>query len=221
MGKYCKIIFKYYKMLALSKIVIKNFFSIQYSYLVYSFFVKKSRWYFHKKLQINGLRNVHCKHLLIGLGSTGFNHKGDLSVMNIQGILKIQGRYTIGRGSRIVVGKNGKLTIGHGGYLNSNCILIAMDYISIGDNCIVGWDCQIMDDDFHTIIYKDKSSILDGVIIGNNVWIGSGVKIFKGSRIPDNSVIAANSVVRGDFKEPNTLIAGTPAIVKRKEIHWK
>lgn len=95
---------------------------------------------------------------------------------------------------------------------NSICIVARSKTISIGENTLIGGNCQIMDTDFHPLwppsirkIYSDD--LYDKpVLIGKNVFIGLNVIILKGSKIGDNSVIAAGSVVSGEI--PSNCIAG-------------
>lgn len=175
----------------------------------------------HQKVKIKGIHNIIIKSKLqIGLGDIGFSHKSDLTFFNIEGKIIFNGDYFIGRGCRINIGKNGVVEIGWGGYINCNTSIIIMNFLKIGNNCIIAWNCEFLDDDFHQIFYDNKKKSMAGIQIGNDVWIGSGVKIFKGTTISDGSVIASNSIVRGQFEEKNVLIAGHPARVIKREINW-
>ena len=53
------------------------------------------------------------------------------------------------------------------------------------------------------------------VVVGNDVWIGRGAKIVGGVTIGHGAVVAAYSVV-AKHVEPYTLVAGAPAVVKRR-----
>lgn len=53
------------------------------------------------------------------------------------------------------------------------------------------------------------------VIVGNDVWIGRGAKIVGSIMIRDGAVVAAYSVVTKSV-EPYTVVAGAPAIAKRR-----
>lgn len=52
--------------------------------------------------------------------------------------------------------------------------------------------------------------------IGNNVYIGSGAIIFGDIDIADNCFIGANATVNKSVIEQNCIVAGTPAIVKKR-----
>jgi acetyltransferase-like isoleucine patch superfamily enzyme len=144
-----------------------------------------------------------------------------LTVINVNGTLNINGDYSIGKGCRIDIGKYGIIEIGNGGYLNANSNFIIMHKLTIGDNCAISWNCQILDEDFHEITYNGQSTSDNRIVIGNNVWIGSGVKIYKGTTIPNGCVIASDSIVKGRFLQQNTLIGGHPAKVLKENITWK
>lgn len=188
----------------------------------------KYKWYFsknitpHHSVTIKGVANIFSDFpLSIGMEYVGFSHKSDITFLNICGRLQINGSYSIGRGCRFDIAEKAIVNIGKGGYINVNSTFIIMHGLTIGDNCIISWGCQFLDEDFHRIEYEGQKKVANEIVIGNNVWIGCGVKIYKGTRIPDGSVIAANSVVRGVFTKKNVLIGGHPAKIIKEKINWK
>lgn len=194
------------------------------SFLLY--FVYKIRYsknfILHHKVKVKGITNIQTKERLeIGMSYIGFMHKSDVTYLNIQGKLIVNGPYSIGRGCRFDIAENAVIRVGKGGYINANSTFIIMHGLTIGDNCVISWECQFLDEDFHEIDYPGKKVTPNEIIIGNNVWIGCGVKIYKGSVIPDGCVIAANSIVRGVFSSNNSLIGGHPAKVIKEAINWK
>lgn len=198
-----------------------NFFLVLLRGVFYKLFFNKTILV-HQKVVLRGIKNIHAKNKIeIGISYVGFMNKADKTYLNIKGQLQIQGKYSIGRGCRIDIGKDALVTIGNGGYINANTNIIIMHRLAIGDNCAISWDCQFLDDDFHIITYEGKKSIDSSIIIGNHVWIGCGVKIYKGTVIPNGCVIASNSIVRGKFDIENSILAGNPAIVIKKSIEWK
>jgi acetyltransferase-like isoleucine patch superfamily enzyme len=176
----------------------------------------------HQHVKIKGLKHIESKEKIeVGIAYVGFMHKTDKTYLNINGKLRIKGKYVIGRGCRIDIGKNAEISIGEGGYINANTFLIIAHKLTIGDNCAISWNCQFLDEDFHEISYLGKQKLNNSILIGNNVWIGSGVKIYKGTIIPDGCVVASDSVVKGVFHIKNSLIGGVPAKMIKENIHWK
>lgn len=92
------------------------------------------------------------------------------------------------------------------------------NYIEIGDNTIISWDCCIMDRDYHA--FNSDYEQIKHVLIGKHVWIGCHVLILKGICIGDGAVIAAGSVVTKDIPS-KCLAGGNPAKVIKENIKWK
>jgi len=103
----------------------------------------------------------------------------------------------------------------------SGVTIYARKSIFIGDNCTIGANVKILDNDFHPIdpvarLNNDESFIKSKeIVIGNNVFIGGNAIILKGTRIGDNSVIGAGSVVSGEFG-CDVIIAGNPGKLIKK-----
>jgi acetyltransferase-like isoleucine patch superfamily enzyme len=122
---------------------------------------------------------------------------------------------------------NCKLKIGRD--FSSNGTTINLDNcektsVSIGNDCMFSWDVLILPSDSHTIRCNKTKKMLNfakkGVSIGNHVWLAHGVCILKESSIPDNTVVGMRSMVNKQFSETNTIIAGTPAKVIKRNISW-
>jgi acetyltransferase-like isoleucine patch superfamily enzyme len=175
----------------------------------------------HQNVIIRGMKNINTKDILeVGIGYVGFSHKRDTTYINIQGKLNLKGKYSIGRGCRLDIGESAIVSIGSGGYINCNTTLIIMHKLEIGDNCVISWNCQFLDEDFHEIQYSEKKKSENSIVIGNNVWIGCGVKIYKGSVIPDGCIVASDTIIKGVFEIENSLIAGSPAKVIKEKVKW-
>lgn len=176
----------------------------------------------HPSFSIEGAKNIEANDLWLGLHYRGYELSSDQGFFNVKGKLKIAGNYAVGKGCRFDIGKKAKVNIGNGGYINSNTTIIITDYLNIGDNCAISWNCQFLDNDFHTIhINQVEKRSHEGIQIGNNVWIGCGVKVYKGVILPNGCVVASDSVVKSKFLEENCLIAGNPAKVIKTNITWK
>lgn len=177
----------------------------------------------HRNTEIKGVQNIlAAKTLHIGTVSHELNHRKDLTKLDIGGTLKIDGEfYHIGRGCRIDVSKNKILKIGKGGFINPFTHIIVRNGVTIGDDTYISWNCQILDEDYHTVNYEGKTQKDKTIEIGSHVWIANGVCLYQGTKIADGCVIAANSVVRGVFDKPNAIIGGNPAKIIKENVSWK
>ena len=106
-------------------------------------------------------------------------------------------------------------------FINANCLFVISNGLEIGDNTVISWNCQFIDDDFHKINYEGKVESSKIIHIGSHVWIGANSVILKGVSIADGCVIAANSIVTKSVTEQNVLIAGNPAKIIKREIQWE
>src|SRR5207247_9840370 len=115
-------------------------------------------------------------------------------------------------------------------------LLIADQTIEIGSYFLISWIVGIANADFHPI--EPAQRLIDAqalalyfenrparprlktapVKIADNVWIGMNAVILKGVTIGENSVVAAGSVVTKNV-EPNTVVAGNPAVVVKRFRH--
>ena len=94
--------------------------------------------------------------------------------------------------------------------------------VIIGNDCMFSSDVQIWASDTHTITDMNGNCTNIGrfVHIGNHVWLGYGVFVLKNTTIPDDSVVGCKAVVCGKFDFQNSIIAGNPAKVMKKNVNW-
>ena len=190
-------------------------------FLFYFVFYRK-RLFVHQRVSLKGVRNFEGKGIIeVGISYVGFMHRNDRTVININGKLILKGRYNIGRGCRIDIGRNGLVEIGDGGYVNCNTNIVIMHRLSIGDGCAISWGCQFLDDDFHEVLYEGRNDRDPSIHVGDRVWIGCNVKVYKGSVIPNGCIVASDSIVKGRFDKENCLIGGNPARVLREDVSWR
>lgn len=174
----------------------------------------------HQNAIIRGVDNIQTKgRLFIGVANNDFTLSSDKTYLHIKGNMIVEKDFHIGRGCRFVVGKNAKIVLGRS-MVNANTFFIINHSLEIGDHCVISWNCQFLDDDLHSISYKEKKAKSPHIQIGNKVWIGSNVSVYKGVCIPNGCIIAANSVVVSSFSETNCLIAGNPAKVIKHNVDW-
>jgi galactoside O-acetyltransferase len=143
-------------------------------------------------------------------------------------------RVAIGEGS-IVAARlcadrpESEIRIGSRTFIGRSTIICAQG-VTIGDDVLISWGCQIVDHDSHALDWADRSSDVGDwykgskdwskvpcapVVIGNRVWIGFNALVLKGVHIGDGAVVAAGSVVTRDVPA-NSLVGGNPARVIRE-----
>lgn len=128
--------------------------------------------------------------------------------------LSLENNSIIGSGCSILLGENGKISIGENSYIAANSIIGAGERVEIGNNCMISWEVTIIDDDGHT--FKTHSQI-EPIKIGDNVWIGTRAVILKGVVLGNGCVVGAGSVVTKSFPK-NSIIGGVPArLIKTKQ----
>lgn len=116
---------------------------------------------------------------------------------------------TFRRGFSLMIGKNGRVSVGRNCFFNNGCSLNCLNAISIGEGSIFGENVKIYDhnhrfSDFTKTI-KEQGYSVGEVSIGAHCWIGSNVTILKGTSIGERCVIGAGCVISGAV-EPGTLV---------------
>ncbi len=97
-------------------------------------------------------------------------------------------------------------------YINMNATFLDGGHISIGDDCLIGPNVQLLTVNHATRPSErlKKASYAEDICIEKNVWLGGGVIVLPGVTIGTGAVIAAGSVVAGNV-DKNSLYAGNPA----------
>lgn len=168
--------------------------------------------------------NCKCNKYMIKLGfsGAGFVSENKSYIYIGKGKVVFNGSCTIGEGFNIYI-NGGILKIEDNLYANRNLEIQCEKGITIGKDCLIGWNVSIRDTDGHKLIKEGKMTEEKGEInVGKHVWIASHSSVLKESVITDGSVIGCKSLVCGiKMKEMNCLIAGIPAKVIRNNIFWE
>lgn len=105
-------------------------------------------------------------------------------------------------------GKN--IQIGTNVFINFGCSFLGRGGITIGNNVLIGPNCNLMTTN-HPIDPKNrKATISQKIILEENVWLGANVTVCPGVTIGENSIIAAGSVVTKNV-DKNVIVGGVPA----------
>lgn len=95
--------------------------------------------------------------------------------------------------------------------------------LTIGRRSMISNLVEISTTDWHWIIDNEGAVVNENrdVMIGEHVWICRRSLIGKGVSIGNDSVVGACSVVTKSCPESHVLLAGDPAVVKKRGIDWK
>ena len=146
------------------------------------------------------------------------------SYINIRnhGKLLVKNDFSLGQNVQIIVSANASLVFGgkeksSGSGVTSDTKILVSEYIEIGADSIIAWDCCITDSDWHDIEGVTKTR---PVYIGQHVWLAHGVSVLKGAKVADNSIVGAKSLVSSIYTQPAVLLAGSPAIIIKENVTW-
>lgn len=136
--------------------------------------------------------------------------------------LLIQGDFIIGPGVHISVSSNGRLRLGgkrdsSGSGITCNTRIMTRKNVSIGHDVIISWGVFISDSDWHEISWDQPTKPID---IGDGVWISHDVSVLKGSTIGNGCVVGAKSLLSNSTYPDNSVIAGVPGKVVRRNVFW-
>lgn len=176
-----------------------------------------------KIMLIKGVLKLFYKKVLNlkGLKTNGFKHFIGSNVnfwVHSSGFLDIGKKTWFSDFCNIEV-NGGIIKLGYNNFFNTNCKLVSMSKIEIGDNNLFGPNIVIVD---HKHNYMDTTQLIckqgissTPVKIESNVWICANVVITEGVTIGSNIVVGANSVVNTDLLTPG-VYAGAPAKLIKK-----
>lgn len=180
------------------------------------------------KMQGKIVLNVPPRLGLVKIGPHGLGTQDvrySRTMWEVSGVLVVNGKASIGRGSRISIGNNAILTLGDNFGITGRSSIVCQKEITFGDDCLLSWDILIMDTDFHHIMNMNGEVVNQPrpIHIGNHVWIGCRNTILKGVTISDDVIVSANSTLTKSVAESNCVLGGSGkelAVLKRG-ITWK
>jgi len=173
--------------------------------------------------QIELPNNCKTGIIKIGFKSIGiFDHKRSKSIWELKGRIIFKGNSFFGQGTKISVDRAGELVIGNNLSITGEVQIVSVKKVLFGSDCLVSWDCLIMDTDFHKI-FDSNNNILNQpkeVIIGDNVRIGCRSIILKGSKIANNCILGSGSLITNHLSDSNSIYAGNPIKKIKENISW-
>ncbi|KXT68259.1 Maltose O-acetyltransferase [Streptococcus gordonii] len=99
-------------------------------------------------------------------------------------------------------------------YANWNLTMLDVCPITIGNNAMIGPNCQFLTP-LHPLNPEERNSGIEygaPITIGDNFWAGGGVTVLPGVTLRDNVVAGAGAVITKSFGD-NVVLAGNPTHV--------
>lgn len=145
--------------------------------------------------------------------------QGKNNVIRLGKILKIKEQCLLN-----ICGNNAYIHMSDNITINSLEIQISTKgRVVIQEDTMIGKGVEILQTDQHMIFDKDTGLRInqsEDVHIGKHVWLGRECVILGGANIADNSIVGARSVTSSKFSEKNSILAGSPAKIIRRNIIW-
>lgn len=120
------------------------------------------------------------------------------AVLENKGTIIFKGVTSMGGGSAISVGPQGKLIFGDRFANQSGGKIVCYHQIEFGHTVRLGWQCLVCDTDFHTLKTEDGKEYTKGygpIKIGDEVWVGSYSLIYKNTEVPSRCTIASRTLL--------------------------
>jgi len=177
--------------------------------------------------RLNKIKGLHLNGKILFLGNPNIEIKNGAQIHIENGVTINSSNpgYQVNMHSpvKLFADKEGAIIrIGENTRIHGTCIHAYVS-ISIGRNCLIAANCQIIDCNGHELSFEDVDNRVNThsggrpVVIEDSVWIGANTIILPGVRIGRGSVIGAGSVVVSNIP-PMVIAGGNPArIIKTAE----
>ena len=133
-----------------------------------------------------------------------------------------KGSCMIGNNSFIVQGKDSVITFGDGFLATTSLKLVSFKSVEFGKRNIFGWDCVIMDTNFHPLYDIKKKSFRKGygsIKIGDDNWFAAYCKVMHSVTTPQRCIFALGSVVSKSAQfQSYSVHGGTPLSVLSSDV---
>lgn len=138
------------------------------------------------------------------------------------GVIVFKGTCEIGNNSFICQGKDSTIIFGEDFLASTSLKLISFKNVEFGNHVRMGFDCFVMDTNFHPLydMQKQKFKRAYGPIkVGDNNWFGTQCKIMHSVTTPKRCIFGMGSIVtRGCDFESYAVHGGSPLRVLSRNV---
>lgn len=161
-------------------------------------------------VKINYAGGVKCG--MIKLGKWGVSIYPDSGFMfeNHGGTVIFNGSCIMGAGSAVSVGEKATLVIGDNFTATTTLRLACYKNITFGHDVSFGWECIVMDTDFHKMkkLSDGYTKGYGAINIGECCWVGARCMLLKNTNIPAYTTLSAGTRISSDIKTQGYCIVG-------------
>lgn len=134
---------------------------------------------------------------------------------NNGGKIIFKGRCTIGNAAAISVGRNAEVIFGDNFANWAAMKLVSVKGIEFGEGVSIGWNCMIIDTDFHPLYDINAKCLKKAsgkIYISDDNWFAAECKILHSAKTSEHCSFGLGSLINKNVKtEPYCLLVGTPA----------
>ena len=159
---------------------------------------------------IQCLGGVKCGMIKLGFDKVSIFPNNGIMWENRGGTIIFHGNCSVGNNSSLSIGEKGICEFGTNMCATTTFRVACYHKVLIGDNVSFGWDCMVIDTDFHklTKLAGGYNKGYAPIMIGNNNWFGNGCLIMKRTVTPNYCTISAKTVLSERVEAPEYSVIG-------------
>lgn len=161
---------------------------------------------------------------MIKLGGFGGHMYPDngIHITQYGGEIIFNGSCMIGNNSFICQGNESTIILGDGFMATTSLKLISFKSIEFGKNTIFGWDCIVMDTNFHPLFDIKKQEFRKGygpIKIGNDNWFAAKCKVLHSVTTPERCIFALGTeIIKSSHFESYCVHGGNPIEIISRDV---
>lgn len=181
-------------------------------------------------LKCKGKVYIESEHIYMGMVILGKNtvsiYPNTGVTWECDGEVVFEGSGYMGNASSVSVSATGHVRFGSGFYASTSLKLVSYCGVRFGQDVHVGWDCMVMDTDFHKMVSCKDGKPGKGygkVEIGRQNWLGMKCCVLKNTRTPDYCTVSASSLLNRSYLDipPYSVIGHDVKVVLKKEGYYR